>query len=156
MLRGLWGLIQSFRKLILGLGEFFLVHIAQKGQKSDEGSHAQFSLGEYEAAIEAYESGLKLDPGNSNMKAALATAKIRYAEESSNAVADREPPSGGAGGGAGGMPDLSALAGMMGGLGGGGGGGGGGMPDLASMMQNPQMMAMYVKAPSVMYRTRSR
>jgi small glutamine-rich tetratricopeptide repeat-containing protein alpha len=37
------------------------------------------------------------------------------------------------------MPDLSALAGMMGGL-----GGGGGMPDLASMMRNPQMMAMYV------------
>lgn len=37
------------------------------------------------------------------------------------------------------MPDLSALAGM---LGGGAGGGGGGMPDLASMMQNPQIMAM--------------
>jgi hypothetical protein len=32
---------------------------------------------------------------------------------------------------------------MMGGLGG-GAGGGGGMPDLASMMRNPQMMQMYV------------
>jgi len=39
----------------------------------------------------------------------------------------------------GGMPDLSALAGMFGG---GAGGGGGGMPDIASLMQNPQLMAM--------------
>ena len=80
------------------------------------------------------------------MKAALATAKTRLAEESasdSDTVADREPPTG-APAGAGGMPDLAALAGMMGGMGGGGGGqgGGGGMPDLASMMRNPQMMAM--------------
>lgn len=39
------------------------------------------------------------------------------------------------------MPDLSALAGMFGG-GGAGRGGGGGMPDLASLMQNPQLMQM--------------
>ena len=39
------------------------------------------------------------------------------------------------------MPDLASLASMMGGM---GGGGGGGMPDLASLMQNPQMMQMYV------------
>jgi hypothetical protein len=39
------------------------------------------------------------------------------------------------------MPDLAGLASMMGGM----GGGGGGMPDLASMMRNPQMMQMYVE-----------
>ncbi|OCF38469.1 cytoplasmic protein [Kwoniella heveanensis CBS 569] len=105
--------------------------------------HAQFSMGEYEAAVQAYEDGLKIDPSNANMKTALATAKSKLAESSSNPVADREPPRGGAGAGAGagGMPDLSSLASMLGGAGG-AGGGGGGMPDLASMMQNPQLMAM--------------
>lgn len=38
------------------------------------------------------------------------------------------------------MPDLSSLAGMFGG--GGPGGAGGGMPDLATLMQNPQLMQM--------------
>jgi len=77
------------------------------------------------------------------MKQALATAKTRVSESSSNTVADREPaPRAGGGGGGGGMPDLASLASMMGGMG--GGGGGGGMPDLASLMQNPQMMQMYV------------
>jgi len=77
------------------------------------------------------------------MKQALATAKARVSESSSNTVADREPAprAGGGGGGGGGMPDLASLASMMGGM---GGGGGGGMPDLASLMQNPQMMQMYV------------
>ena len=37
------------------------------------------------------------------------------------------------------MPDLSSLMGMLGGA---AGGGGGGMPDIASLMNNPQMMAM--------------
>ena len=105
--------------------------------------HAHFSDGDYESAVDAYEAGLQLDPANANMKAALATAKTRVAESSSNTVADREPAprsGGGGGGGAGGMPDLASLASMMGGM----GGGGGGMPDLASLMQNPQMMQMYV------------
>jgi len=120
-------------------------------------SHAHFSNGDYQSAVDAYEAGLKLDPSNPNMKAALSTAKSRVSESSS--VADREPSAGGGGpdlasmmrgmggggaggggGGAGGMPDLAGLASMMGGL----GGGGGGMPDLASLMQNPQMMQMYV------------
>ena len=110
--------------------------------------HAQFSLGEYSAAIEAYEAGLKLDPANQVMKGALATCKTRLAE-TGGASGDTggdlrsaaEPGMGaGRGAGAGGMPDLSALASMFGG----GAGGGGGMPDLASMMQNPQMMAMRV------------
>ena len=99
------------------------------------------------------------------MKSALATANARLAETSSNSVADREPSSGAGGGGAGagGMPDMAGLASMLGGMGGGGGrggaggmpdmaglasmlggmgGGGGGMPDIASMMRNPQMMQM--------------
>lgn len=109
-------------------------------------SHAHFSNGDYESAVEAYESGLKLDPSNPNMKSALATAKVRYAEASSNSVADREPSAGagaGAGaGGAGGMPDMAGLASMLGGM----GGGGGGMPDLAAMMRNPQMMQMWVNS----------
>ena len=112
--------------------------------ESADDRHAHFSDGDYESAVDAYEAGLRLDPANANMKAALATAKARVSESSSNTVADREPAarSGGAGGGggAGGMPDLASLASMMGGM----GGGGGGMPDLASLMQNPQMMQMYV------------
>lgn len=114
--------------------------------------HAHFSNGDYQSAVDAYEDGLRLDPSNQNMKAALSTANSRLSEtggSASSTVADREPASGGGGGfggggvGAGGMPDLAGLASMMGGLGG-GAGGGGGMPDLASMMRNPQMMQMYV------------
>jgi len=109
---------------------------------ADDYRHAHFSDGDYESAVDAYEAGLKLDPSNTNMKQALATAKTRVSESSSNTVADREPtPRAGGGGGGGGMPDLASLASMMGGM---GGGGGGGMPDLASLMQNPQMMQMYV------------
>ena len=111
--------------------------------QADCDRHAHFSDGDYESAVDAYEAGLKLDPSNTNMKQALATAKTRVSESSSNTVADREPAprAGGGGGGGGGMPDLASLASMMGGM---GGGGGGGMPDLASLMQNPQMMQMYV------------
>jgi small glutamine-rich tetratricopeptide repeat-containing protein alpha len=36
------------------------------------------------------------------------------------------------------MPDLASMASMFGGM----GGGGGGMPDLATMMKNPQLMQM--------------
>lgn len=113
------------------------------GHDAKRHSHAQFSLGAYQEAVDAYESGLKLDPSNANMKSSLSTAKTRLAEKSSTSVSDREPVPGagaGAGAGAGGMPDLSALAGMFGGA----GGGAGGMPDIASLMRNPQMMAMCV------------
>lgn len=100
--------------------------------------HAQFSLGDYGAAVDAYERGLELDASNANMKASLAQAKKKR-DESSPTYDDRStsqaPPA------AGGMPDLAGLASMMGGL---GGGGGGGMPDIAAMMRNPQMMEMCV------------
>jgi hypothetical protein len=82
------------------------------------------------------------------MKSSLATARTRVAathevdedddeEIGANAAATR------AAGGAGGMPDFAA---MMAGMGGAGGAGGmPGMPaGLASMMQNPAIMQMYV------------
>jgi small glutamine-rich tetratricopeptide repeat-containing protein alpha len=99
--------------------------------------HAKFSLGEYQDAIEAYESGLELDPNNANMKTSLDTARSRFAEVKPSTAVDREPPRSASSDATGGMPDLSALASMMGGA-----GGGGGMPDLSSMMRNPQLMAM--------------
>lgn len=72
------------------------------------------------------------------MKASLAQAKKKL-DDSSPTLEDRStaaaPPA------MGGMPDLAGLASMMGGMGG-GGGGAGGMPDIASMMRNPQMMEM--------------
>lgn len=82
------------------------------------------------AAVQAFEDGLKVDPNNLNLKTNLENAKARLptVDHSTSPV-----------GGGGGMPDLSALAGMFGG---GGGGAGGGMPDLASFMQNPQLMQM--------------
>lgn len=105
--------------------------------------HAQFSLGEYEAAVEAYQNGLELDPNNAVMKSSLAQAEKKVAENIESTDRDVDVGSGagagaGAGGGAGGMPDLSSLASMLGGA----GGGGGGMPDIAAMMRNPQMMQM--------------
>lgn len=99
-------------------------------------SHARFSNGDYTSSVEAYEKALELDPSNANVKSSLAQAKSKV-DASVPRQSDRSastPPAG-----AGGMPDLAGLASMMGGL---GGGGGGGMPDLASMMRNPQMMAM--------------
>jgi hypothetical protein len=82
------------------------------------------------------------------MKSSLATARTRVVathevdedddeEIGANAAATR------AAGGAGGMPDFAA---MMAGMGGAGGAGGmPGMPaGLASMMQNPAIMQMYV------------
>ena len=96
--------------------------------------HARLSLDDVEGAIEAYENGLKIDPSNAAMTAGLASAKGRSRQATSREAASPAP-----GTGAGGMPDLSSLASMLGGMG--GAGGGGGMPDLAAMMQNPQLMA---------------
>ncbi|KAJ6626864.1 hypothetical protein B0H10DRAFT_1996939 [Mycena sp. CBHHK59/15] len=106
--------------------------------------HAQYSLADFRAAADAFERGLKLDPTNAGLKSGLENANARIVPDDD----DDGPPSlvpdtgsspstlgaGGAPGGMGGMADL--LAGL------GGGAGGGGMPDIASMMNNPQMMAM--------------
>ncbi|KAF7306553.1 Hsc70 cochaperone [Mycena indigotica] len=96
--------------------------------------HAQFCLEDYEAAAEAFERGLKLEPGNQGLKSSLENAKSRIVPSSSTG-ASSATPRGGGGGGGGGLADL--LSGL-----GGGAGGGGGMPDLASLMSNPQMMSM--------------
>lgn len=112
--------------------------MSERTESKTDVSHAQFCLGQYQEAVDAYEAGLKLDPNNANMSGSLATAKSRLAEQSaSSSTRAAQPGVGGTGpgAGAGGMPDLSSLAGLM-------GGGSGGMPDLASLMQNPQMMAM--------------
>lgn len=81
---------------------------------------------------------MKLEPTNVNLKSGLQNAKARIAD--SNTAEPQAPsprsaaPAGaGAGAGLGGMADM--LRNM-------GGTGGGGMPDLGSLMNNPQLMAM--------------
>jgi small glutamine-rich tetratricopeptide repeat-containing protein alpha len=103
-------------------------------------SHAQYSLTDFRASADAFERGLKLDPNNAGLKSGLDNSKARIVPEDEDvpplipdaATTPSARGAGGAPGGMGGMADL--LAGM--------GGGGGGMPDIASLMQNPQMMAM--------------
>ncbi|KAF7367281.1 Hsc70 cochaperone [Mycena sanguinolenta] len=100
--------------------------------------HAQYSLTDFRASADAFERGLKLDPNNAGLKSGLENSKARIVpddeddspSDSTTPAASRSPPGGM--GGLGGMADL--LSGM--------GRGAGGMPDIASLMQNPQMMAM--------------
>ncbi|KAJ3130947.1 hypothetical protein HK100_007124 [Physocladia obscura] len=92
--------------------------------------HAHFCLGNYEESVEAYETGLKLDPSNAAMKQNLAAAQQKITENGGVV------PGASSGGGAGGNP----FAGMPG-L----GGAGGGMPDIASMLGNPDFMNMASK-----------
>ncbi|KAJ3031258.1 UNVERIFIED_CONTAM: hypothetical protein HDU68_005597 [Siphonaria sp. JEL0065] len=80
--------------------------------------HAYFCLGNYTEAIEAYEMGLKLDPTNASMKQSLASAKGKIGEVGSSS---RSAPS------SAGNPFA---------------GGAGGMPDLGSMLSNPEFMKM--------------
>lgn len=108
--------------------------------------HAQYSLGDFKAAASAFERGLRLDPSNASLKSGLQNAQARIVDNDEGPTPlipdDHSPTSRSAPGGAGGDPSatLGGMADMMRNLG--GGGGGGGMPDLASMMNNPQMMAM--------------
>ena len=104
--------------------------------------HAQYSLGDFKAAADAFSRGLKLEPNNSGLKAALKNSQDRIVPSDEDGPPplipdDRSIPetSSSPGGGMAGMADM--LRGI-----GGGGGGGGGMPDLAGLMNNPQMMAM--------------
>lgn len=115
--------------------------------------HAQYSLGDFSASVSAFERGLKLEPGNANLKAGLENAKAREAAESassssspsgdpSSREAGATTPSGpaaGLGGLAGGLPGgLGGLADLLGNM----QGSGGGMPDIASLMQNPEIMRL--------------
>ncbi|CAG8773131.1 13339_t:CDS:2, partial [Cetraspora pellucida] len=65
--------------------------------------HAYFSVGKYREAADAYEKGLSLDPNNSTMKTALATAQQK-ANELSNQGSSRSSSTPGGGTGLGGFP----------------------------------------------------
>jgi small glutamine-rich tetratricopeptide repeat-containing protein alpha len=97
-------------------------------------SHAQYSLEDFKAAANAFERGLKLDPNNAGLKSGLHNAKSRIStsDGASTSPTERSTPSPGGG------PGLAGMAEMLGSM----GGGGGGMPDLASLMNNPQFMSM--------------
>ncbi|GLB36482.1 putative homodimerisation domain of SGTA [Lyophyllum shimeji] len=102
--------------------------------------HAQYSLGDYQAAENAFERGLKLDPTNAGLKSGLQNAHARITSEDvspSRSGVTTPEPSGPAGAG-GGLGGLAGMADMLRGM----GGGAGGMPDIASLMNNPQLMAM--------------
>jgi small glutamine-rich tetratricopeptide repeat-containing protein alpha len=77
---------------------------------------------------------LGVDPNNSGLKSGLANAKTKV--PSGDSVSSRETDNAGAGAETGG----GGLADMFRNMGGGGGGGGG--MDLASLMNNPQVMQM--------------
>lgn len=110
-------------------------------------SHAQYSLGDYKAAADAFSRGLKYDADNAGLKSGLQNAQSRIVDDDDDD--DGPPPL---------VPDdgsvpppaasanplagMGGMADMLRGMGGGAGGGGGGMPDLASIMNNPQMMNM--------------
>ncbi|KAJ3281704.1 hypothetical protein HDU79_010544 [Rhizoclosmatium sp. JEL0117] len=88
--------------------------------------HAYFSLGNYAEAVEAYEMGLNLDPTNAAMKQSLAAAKDKVGGVAASSSSSKKS-----------APAGNPFAGL--------GGGAGGMPDLASMMSNPEFMNMAAK-----------
>lgn len=103
-------------------------------------SHAQYSLGDFKAAASAFGRGLEVEPSNASLKSGLQNARARTVDGDEDAEGSNPSgvPTTGAGPGLGGMADMLRNMGM----GGAPGGGGGGMPDLASLMNNPQLMAM--------------
>lgn len=66
------------------------------------------------------------------MKSGLQNAQARLTADEDTTPVAPPPPAAGAG------PNLGSMADMLRGM----GGAGGGMPDIASMMNNPQLMAM--------------
>ena len=103
--------------------------------------HAQYSLGDFKASASAFERGLKLEPGNSGLKSGLQNSQARIASDDTPSLTESSSRSPGAtvspglnsAAGLGGMADMLSNMGM---------GSGGEMPDLTSMMNNPQLMAM--------------
>lgn len=97
--------------------------------------HAQYCLGDYRAATDAFERGLKQDPTNAALKGGLQNAQARIAADASDAssrsTTDTVDSS---------LPNIGGMADMLRNMG--GAGRGGGMPDLASLMNNPQVMQM--------------
>lgn len=104
---------------------------------------AQYALGNAKESMEAYKSGLEVEGATPSdaMKRGYETAKKRVEEDLESSIAtsgekerSAEPSASasgasgaGAGAGAGGLPDFSSMF-------------GGGMPNLAEMMNNPQIM----------------
>ncbi|RUS30077.1 hypothetical protein BC938DRAFT_479878 [Jimgerdemannia flammicorona] len=83
-------------------------------------SHAYFSLGKYQEAVDAYEKGLTLDPQNPTMKKSLETAKAKLHEQAMDGPRSADD-------------GADALPGLPGGLGG---------MDFASLLNNPAIMTM--------------
>ncbi|KAF9568509.1 hypothetical protein CPC08DRAFT_408400 [Agrocybe pediades] len=105
----------------------------------DSSRHAQYSLGDFKAAASAFERGLQLDPSNASLKSGLQNARLRIPSDSEAPAAAATPADTRSAPGAGaGLDGMGGMADMLRNL----GGGGGGMPDLASMMNNPQLMTM--------------
>lgn len=101
---------------------------------------AYFSLGKYREAVEfGYRKALELEPSNAAAKESLAAAEAKIAELEASAAATTPAAAPGGNPFAGLNPDLmrQAMAGL-----GGAGGSGGGMPDLGSLMSNPQFAQM--------------
>lgn len=95
--------------------------------------HAQYSLGDFKASASAFERGLKLEPGNAGLKSGFQNSQARIAtDDTPSPNESRSAPNPAAG--FGGMADMMRNMGGM--------GSGGGMPDIASLMNNPQLMAM--------------
>lgn len=99
-------------------------------------------MGDFKAASSAFERGLKLEPANASLKSGLQNAKARITDDESEPEEEEAAASARSGaapnaglGNLGGISDILQGMGM-------GGPGGGGMPDIASMMRNPQLMAM--------------
>ncbi|KAJ3148269.1 hypothetical protein HDU89_004866 [Geranomyces variabilis] len=78
---------------------------------------AYFCLTKFQEAIEACDEGLRLDPGNASLKQTKAAAEAKLEDAASPAAAQSNAPASRAPGG-------------------------GGMPDIASLMNNPNLMSM--------------
>lgn len=92
-------------------------------------------MGDFKASASAFERGLKFEPTNVGLKSGLQNSQARIASDdtpSPNESGSDPDPNPAAR--FGGMADMMRNMGM--------GSGGGGMPDIASLMSNPQLMAM--------------
>ena len=106
---------------------------------------AEFELGNYQNALDAYQKALSktksTDKAWETYMDKVQLCQMKLDEENginNNDDNDMTNPFGGDGGG----PDLSNLGNLLGGLGGGGGAGGAGGLDFAKLMQNPMMQQM--------------
>ncbi|KAE8224631.1 hypothetical protein CF319_g2515 [Tilletia indica] len=103
--------------------------------------HALFSAGRFQEAVDAYETGLAIDPSNQVMKNGLEASKKQV--PSSSSAASPSAASDSLAREAGGLPGAGPGGlGAFPGFGGEAGAGAGGMPDLGALLNNPQLMQM--------------